>query len=639
MVQLHSGDAYTILDEQPELEKRVCIEMALSTKRQRPPPAPYDAMSSRRVIGFRFVWSDYPELLEILVDAMEEYLRAPVGSDMAGITASLIQQIRKRASRLGCVFDSQVTDVALRNRIRGYYIQQIQTARQRLLDIRTQGIQDEQVNDILKRLHEKRRRLNQSPCSALHDSVSSCSNSEGSPAVPQQEAVGGGADMETDRVPSRKRCMLDPKPALPQTKTLSPRGQELASNVEPRKRSKKSPEDKEENVKAGKSAAKAQPREGSYEWQVSERLREISIDERATKTHMDVAQEDRDEDTTKMLAFVRFRLASGAYRSAILSCHDVLQRLYREVCAIFESGHPDESSIVEAYRAKLTSAWCLYAQILYEVGSVGKHRAEKTAQSRKGQTSASSSSVSTNNDWKDYAIATLVCATCCPLVGNNEHITVALSRMLVGGEQKGPDSTSISENYRDALSVCKDGLRRARSATSPQAYSPIPLNEMDFARMARHQLKDSAFKNDPITVAQLEASFGVVMDLPQLLLPSDEHYFLVDGRNGVQTILAEINRLNSVHRADSKNPLYTNKESPGTTIDGSTHETDSTGSSSTASSTTKSSEHEDEEAMCSLCNNVLVRERNIAQECMQCGNTSVETCGKQDVMVKSDGIT
>ena len=161
--------------------------------------------------------------------------------------------------------------------------------------------------------------------------------------------------------------------------------------------------------------------------------------------------------------------------------------------------------------------------------------------------------------------------------------------------------------------------------------------------MARHQLNHVTLKNDPISVAELETSFRAVMDLPQFILPLDDHYFLIDGRNGVQTILGEINRLNSVHNADLKNPLYADKDGRHllTAIDSSTHETDSTGSSSTASSTTKSSEHEDEdlETICSLCNNgVLVRERNIVEKCIQCGNTSLESWEKRDVMDKSAGI-
>ena len=42
---------------------------------------------------------------------------------------------------------------------------------------------------------------------------------------------------------------------------------------------------------------------------------------------------DEDEENATMLAFVRVRLASGVYRSAIKFCHDVLQRLYREAYA------------------------------------------------------------------------------------------------------------------------------------------------------------------------------------------------------------------------------------------------------------------------------------------------------------------
>ena len=370
-------------------------------------------------------------------------------------------------------------------------------------------------------------------------------------------------------------------------------------------------------------------REGSYEFQVSERLREIKL----TEEIMDV--DARDDDMARLLAFVRLRLAEGMYRSAIKFCHDTLQRLYQEAysVAVSQPSGGRSNMLLKTYRETIAGVWCMYARFLHEIGDWDRNESSEAA-AKGNQQFLSALHESATDDWRDYALATLASVTRCPLVGNHQDISMSMAQILVPAPGDGHDSSChpCADDVSDALAACKDGIRRAQCVSEPQDYCPILLNEMDYHRMARYEIGLSAMKQDPVSVSELQASFEAVMKLPLWVEPTSEKYYLRDGRAGIPLVLAEMARLekllgNKSHQRlsplDRKAPARSASSSSPAVLED-VMDTDSTASSSSTMSSTKSPRRQlfdgVSEKICTSCSRRLsVMEQELSSRiCFEC---------------------
>ena len=272
---------------------------------------------------------------------------------------------------------------------------------------------------------------------------------------------------------------------------------------------------------------------GSYEWRVLQLLQ--NSEPISSFQSYPAINTSNEPDIVGLRTLVRIRLTSGIFRSSIKLCHDMLQRMYQQA-AVLALEREANNKPLKDLRENLVLVWCYYSELFVKVSSLEADNGEELEPIIKP------------DEWKRYALATLSDATGCRFVGNHEMLAVALSRLIVGGQQENMSSLTMEE-VRSALAACQDGLRRAQSLTEPKAFIPASLQSLDFQRISNHSLKIDALKEDPVTVADLETSFQAVRNLPKVLESSpDMDHFWIDAEEATPTITAEITRLQEIQK-------------------------------------------------------------------------------------------
>lgn len=124
-----------LLENDPELQKKLVLTMALQRPRQAVNPHPTKVPS--RVIQDGFYWKDYPALESVLYDYMAEYYdwstKERQSKHQQAFNNALVEQVRNMAYQQGNQFDPiHFTDKRLRDRIRCFYKTHLQNAKKRL---------------------------------------------------------------------------------------------------------------------------------------------------------------------------------------------------------------------------------------------------------------------------------------------------------------------------------------------------------------------------------------------------------------------------------------------------------------------------------------------------------------------------
>lgn len=270
------------------------------------------------------------------------------------------------------------------------------------------------------------------------------------------------------------------------------------------------------------------PVAGSFPWQVSRRLvalpiaRKALIQQEGHSKGNSFHSGDSSAHVASLRALVRVRLASGVARSAWHGCHISLLQLYNEV------DQAERKDIPVEHRDCLAALWCLYAQILFETGTLD------------GIDKTSLPSLA----WKALALDVLKRCEHCPLVGNHPLIAVTFSR-LVSREEKGT-----------ALRVCYEAKGRYLSqATKPKQQGKdnelILDYEKQMATFAMPPPFQSALRPETVSEQQLLESLVNVRRLPSLL--SSDRYLLPCTDTGL--LDNEIDRLQNSERAPTSMQL------------------------------------------------------------------------------------
>jgi hypothetical protein len=168
------------------------------------------------------------------------------------------------------------------------------------------------------------------------------------------------------------------------------------------------------------------------------------------------------------------------------------------------------------------------------------------APGKKNETISASSSI-TLGDIRDHAVAVLMVAGACPLVGNHAWVILALSRLVVSGPAlDGGALRTAPATIALAISACRDGMDRCQNEERPLRLAPVFDATKSISFLSRVELPDRLRKEPRITPVEMELSFRSVLELPkriQNMRSSGQPRHIFCDRNCIRALCLELNRL------------------------------------------------------------------------------------------------
>ena len=289
----------------------------------------------------------------------------------------------------------------------------------------------------------------------------------------------------------------------------------------------------------------------------------------------------------------RVRMAAGMMKSSISDLHQMISNSYEQAEKLLRGACDNENEgrlqKVLKIRNHIAGLWCIYAQLIVELGQEALNannntEKETSIQPKPDKTNIKASSIkSANNECKrgygrqrrkcttfqqieaeqvtskdvqDHAISVLIAARSCPLVKNHSWIVLAMARLLIascalGQSKRQQTEVRISKelmcsSISQAIASCWDSMHDChRKSDTKQRFQSDACPKKSIELISHfHSDYRPIHKERRVSEEEIESSMQRVLALPTRLeetLDFDDTFFV--DRDGARVLCVELNRL------------------------------------------------------------------------------------------------